>query len=124
MSARLSIQVWSVYAAVVAAGLLLVPDLFVGTIGIDAPDETLWMRVIGAVVGDLAVLYWMGWRNESRWFYQATVFGRVVVVVSLVVLALTPGPANLLIFAVVDLGGLVWTQLALNSEGASAPTAV
>jgi hypothetical protein len=120
MNARLSIQIWSVYAAVVAVGLLLVPDLFVGTVGIDAPDETLWMRVIGAVVGDLAVLYWMGWRNDSRWFYQATVYGRTVVVVSLVVLAFSPGPANLLIFAAVDLGGLIWTQLALNAEASIA----
>lgn len=116
MNARFSIQVWSVYAALVAAGLLLVPDFFVGVVGIDAPDETLWMRVVGAVVGDIAVLYWMGWRNASRWFYEATLYGRAVVIVCLVVLAFSPGPVNLLVFAAVELAGVVWTWSTLRSE--------
>lgn len=120
MNARLSIQVWSLYAALVAVGLLLVPDFFVGTVGIDAPDETLWMRVVGATVGDIAVLYWYGWRNASRWFYEATIYGRLVVIACLTVLAFSPGPANLLVFAGIELVGVAWTWSALRSERAAA----
>lgn len=124
MSAKVSILVWSVYAFILGIGLLLVPESTVGLVGIHPVGELVWLRILGAVAVDLGILYYFGWRADLRWFYQATVFGRAVVVVSVGVIAIASGPLNLLVFSLIEAIGVIWTQSALGMTWprATAPT--
>lgn len=120
MDARLSIRVWSIYALVVGLGLLLIPDPFLALTGIDVPADTVWIRVIGVAVIGISILHWFGASEGARWYFQATVYERVVVAVLIAVLAFAAEPINIVLFAAIDLGGAIWTQMSLNAERSGA----
>lgn len=111
-----SMQVWAIYALVIGASLLLVPNVILGIFGI-AETEEVWVRVVGVVVLAIDVLYWsfVSRRNEAALF--ATIYERWLVAALLAVLAFTTGPWQLVLFALVDLGGGIWTFVALRRSG-------
>jgi hypothetical protein len=110
------VRVWSIYSAVVGLGLLLIPDPFLGLTGIDVPADTVWIRVIGVTAIAISILHWFGAAEGARWYFRATVYERVVVAVLLAVLAFAAEPVNIVLFAAIDLGGAIWTQMSLNAE--------
>lgn len=110
-SAARSMQVWAIYATVVGLALLLAPNTLLGVFQIEETTE-VWVRVVGAVALALSVLYWFIVSEGSRRMFQATVYDRVVFAVIAVVLAFTTGPWQLILFAVVDAAGALWTHLA------------
>jgi hypothetical protein len=82
-----------------------------------APTTEPWIRVLGIVIGVLGTYYVAAARQELTWFFRATLWGRVIVLLgftSLVVLRLAP--PMLIGFALVDILGALWTRMALGSE--------
>jgi len=116
-AAARSLQVWSIYVLAVGAGLAVVPNTVLSALGA-AETEEVWIRVLGVVVILLAVYYWDAARFETRNLFVASVLGRAFVVAALVVLWLTGGPWQLLLFAAVDLAGAIWTVAALRQDAA------
>ena len=109
-----SVAVWTVYALLVGILLLVVPNFLLGLFQIEETSES-WVRVLGSVVVLLAIYYGFMAREDSGSMFRATVIGRVLVAIVLTLLAFTTGPWQLVLFAVVDLAGAVWTQLSLRS---------
>jgi hypothetical protein len=119
-SPRISLLFWAIYALALGAGLLLVPEQVLGLLGFDEPNE-VWVRVLGAVSIVLGFYYLMSTFNDARWFYRASVIGRWGLAVLMVFLAITAGPWQLLLTAVADFLGGLWTFLALRASGDRAP---
>ena len=106
-----SLQVWVIYTTVVGALLLFIPNVLLGLFQIEETTE-VWVRVLGLIVLVLTVMYAYTLRVRQRTMYQGTVYARWLAVVGLTVLAFTSGPWQLVLFAVVDLAGSIWTHLA------------
>lgn len=113
--ARQSLVVWSIYVYVLGAVLLLIPNVLLGVFGIEETKE-VWIRVVGVTVVALGVLYSGAVRSHTRQMYMAAVWDRYLAVVLLLILAVTVGPWQLALFAVVDVIGATWTWMALRSE--------
>lgn len=109
-----TMQVWAVYALLVGLGLLLVPNVILGLFGIEETNE-VWVRVVGAVVLSLDIIYWSILQRRDERSLPATVYERWFVAGTLTVLAFTTGPWQLILFAILDFGGATWTFLALRS---------
>ncbi len=110
-AAARSMQVWAIYATVVGLALLLVPNTLLGVFQIEETTE-VWVRVLGGVVLALTVLYWYIVSEGSRRMFQATVYDRGLFAVIAAVLAFTTGPWQLVLFAIVDAAGALWTHMA------------
>jgi len=104
-------QVWLVYSLAVGAALLLVPNTLLGLFQVEEATE-VWVRVAGALVLVLSIMYWFIIQEQSRPMFQATVYGRGFMAVVLAVLAFTAGPWQLVLFAAGDAVGALWTHLA------------
>ncbi len=112
--------VWAGYTFGIGLLLLVVPNFLLGLFRIDETNEP-WVRVLGAVVLLLAFYYFVMALNGANTMIRATVYGRGLVALVLVVLAITTGPWQLVLFAALDAAGATWTHLSLrNTAGASA----
>lgn len=114
-----SMQIWTIYALVIGASLILIPNLILGIFGIPETEE-VWVRVVGVVVVAIGILYWSFVRRGDNAALSATVYERWLVAALLTVLAFTTGPWQLVLFGVVDFGGGTWTFLALRSGDSGA----
>lgn len=115
----LSLRVWSYYVLAVGAGLLLIPNQILDILGVANTSE-VWIRVVGLVAVALGVVYFAAARDNDIGVVRSSVPARVFAVVAFVVLWITGGPWQLLIFAAIDLAGLLWSWNALRSSD-SAP---
>lgn len=107
-------QVWTVYVLVLGAGLLLFPNLVFSVFQIDETEEA-WIRIVGLLLLGYGLYYLTAVRAEFRPLYEMSVLVRWGIVVVLVVLAVTVGPWQLVLFATVDFLGGLWTFLALRT---------
>ena len=114
-SALRSMQVWAIYALVIGASLLLIPNVILGVFGIPETEE-VWVRVVGVVVLAIDVLYWSFVRRGAEVALPATVYERWLVAALLAVLAFTTGPWQLVLFGLADFAGGIWTFVALRSD--------
>lgn len=115
-----SVAVWAGYTFGVGLLLLVVPNFLLGLLRIEETTES-WVRVLGAVVLLMAFYYFVMALTAANTMFPATVYGRGLVALALVVLAITTGPWQLVLFAAVDAAGAAWTYLALhNTAPASA----
>jgi hypothetical protein len=110
-----SIQIWSTYLLVVGAGLAIIPNLILSTLGVAETDE-VWIRILGVVVVLLALYYWDAARHETSNFFLASVMGRLFVVASLLVFWAMGAPWQLLLFAALESAGALWTLSALRLD--------
>ncbi|HIE21366.1 MAG TPA: hypothetical protein EYP73_02050 [Acidimicrobiia bacterium] len=108
-----TIYVWSIYALVVGAVLAVIPNVILGALGV-AETQEVWIRVLGVVVIILALYYWDGAKNEARHLFVASLLGRGFAVAAFILLWLTGGPWQLLIFAAAEVVGTAWTYSALR----------
>ena len=108
-----TLYVWSIYALVLGVILTVVPNTALGLLGMAETDEA-WIQVLGVVIVVLALYYWDSAKNEARHFFVASLLGRGFAAAALVLLWLTGAPAQLLIFAAIEVVGLVWTYTALR----------
>lgn len=114
-----TIFVFSVYLVGMGVGLVLMPDLVLGTLGFPPTDE-IWPRVVGVLALALAYYYVMAARSGVRLFVQWTVSVRIGVFVAFTTFALMglAGPVMILLGAV-DLVAALWTAWALRKEDQS-----
>jgi hypothetical protein len=122
-NARFSLQVWSIYLVVVGASLYLIPGTILPILGFPVPVEA-YIRVVGALVVVIGYICGRSAWAKIRAFYPWSVQTRWGVALSFVVLViLNIAPVNLLIFALIDFLGGLWTFLALRNETVLAPAA-
>lgn len=114
MSAVRSLQAWTVYVLVIGISLLLVPNVILELFRV-AETREVWIRVVGVVVIALGILYWSMVRREDMGGIRATVYERYFAAGALVILAITTGPWQLVLFGVMDFLGASWTFAALRS---------
>jgi len=120
-----SLTVFGSYVLLVAATLLLVPNLMLGVFGLPETDE-VWVRVVGIPLVLLGVYYFLAGRHRLEPFIRWSIPARASVVLlyaGLVVFGLAQ--PILLMIGLVDAIGALWTWLALRSDVASSqpPTA-
>jgi hypothetical protein len=115
-----SVRVFAVYLGLLAAAVLLVPNLLLMAFGLP-PTSEVWIRVIGMLLLVLGVYYWTAASAELTPFFRATVLCRLTVPIFFVVFV-TAGWARwpLVLFGVVDAFGAGWTWWALRRSPSTA----
>lgn len=111
----LSLRVWSYYVLAVGTGLLLIPNQIFDILGIANTSE-VWVRVVGLVAIALGVVYFGGAQDNDLGVVRSSVAARAVAVIAFVGLWITGGPWQLLIFAAVDVTGLLWSWNTLRTS--------
>jgi hypothetical protein len=114
-AATLSMAVWTAYVFLLGAVFLLVPNVLLSFLGIPETDE-VWIRLAGLLLIGFGLYYMTAIRADFRPLYVVSAWGRFALVATLVVLAFTIGPWQLVLFAIVDFLGGLWTFAALRSE--------
>jgi hypothetical protein len=112
-STTTSIFVFGIYLIFVGAGFLLIPNTLLPLFRLPKTDEP-WIRVMAILVLIIAYFYLVAAHHNIIPLYWATVFGRIFVFLSFVILVLTKkAKPALIIFGIADLLGAVWTLLTL-----------
>jgi hypothetical protein len=111
--------VWTGYVVALGVGLLAIPNVILELFRIEETDE-VWIRIVGLLLVGYGLYYLTAVRAEFTPLYEMSVWVRWGIVVGLVVLAVTVGPWQLVLFASVDLLGGLWTFLALRAGPRSA----
>lgn len=118
-TAARSLYGWSIYVFAIGAALAVIPNTIFDILRIPETEE-VWVRVLGIVLIILALYYWDGARHETRNLFVASLLGRTFAVAAFIVLWLTGGPWQLMIFAAGEVVGIVWTTMALRADAALA----
>ena len=116
-----SIFVHGIYLALSGLGLIMIPNLLFGLLGIP-PTHEVWIRLVGVLTLILGFYFFQAARKEVVEFMRWTVVARLTFMTFCVIFVLLGfiGPV-LLLFGLLDLLGAVWTILALRSEGPKVP---
>ena len=115
-----SVKAFGLYVIVLGVALALAPNLLLGLFGMP-PTTEVWIRVVGVLAFNIGVYYVYAAKCEARAFFQASVYTRVLVLVSFATFAgLGLASPILVVFGLADFAGAVWTQLALRAERAGA----
>lgn len=113
-----SLWVFGIYVLLVAAGLLLIPNLMLGLFGLPATSE-IWVRVVGIPLVLLGAYYFLAGRNDLVPFIRWSVPVRASVILFYLILVLTGMVTpTILMFGLVDLLGAAWTQLSIRADQA------
>jgi len=114
-----SVFAFGVYLGVGGIALMFLPHRLCDTFGLRSPDDTLWVRVCGVLLVDLAHYCIRAARNEHIRFIRWTVPPRLLTLPILgVVVASGLENASILVFGVVDALAALWTLFALPRRGA------
>ena len=114
--AAFSIKASCCYILALGLALVLVPNLVLSALRMP-PTSEIWIRVLGVVVINIGIFYWIAAETESVALFRASVVVRPLVLVwfaGFVALGLTS--PMLLVFGAVEVVGALWTWLALRSE--------
>ncbi len=114
-SASRSLQVWAGYVLMLGLGLLLIPNMVFSLFGIEHTDE-VWIRAAGFLLLGYGAYYATAVRAEFLPLYRVSVWVRWGIAGCLVALAFITGPWQLLLFALGDFLGGLWTFVALRSK--------
>jgi hypothetical protein len=115
-AAAKSMVVFGIYLLLLGLTLLIAPNALLVTFG-NPPTSEPWIRVLGVVVMLLAYYYARAGREGVVPFFRWTVHTQLAIpvfFVAFVVLGLAR--ATLILFALPDLAGAIWTHLALRAE--------
>ncbi len=116
-----SLWVFGLYVWLVAAGLLLIPNLMLGLFGLPETNE-IWIRVVGIPLVLLGGYYFLAGRNDLVPFIRWSVPARASVILFYLILALTGAvKPTILLFGVVDLVGAGWTALSIRADQTNVP---
>ena len=116
--AAISIFVFGVYLLLNGIVMMAAPNALLATLN-QPPTQEPWLRVFGAVVFVLALYYIAAARQEVVPFFRFTIWGRPLVMLLLLILTVAGViPPIMVMFAVIDTAGAVWTALALRSTPA------
>lgn len=124
LNSKRSMQAFGIYLVVVSGlGLMLVPHVMLGMLGLSAGDDA-WIRMVGMLASIIGVYYLVaasaGIRDIIKWsipirFYAAFFMGFLFVSGTL--------STGILLFAAIDALGAAWTWVALRNETESLPNA-
>ena len=111
-----SLQVFGLYLGLLGLLLTVAPNLLLDLFGFSTTSEP-WIRVLGFVVVVLAHYYLAAAHGEDRLFMRATIIPRLTVLPVFAIFVWAGwAPVNLLLFALPDLLGALWTRQALSAE--------
>lgn len=104
------------YTLAMGLGLILVPNQLMGLFRMPTTSE-VWIRVLGVVVLNVGVIYWVAARSEAVALFRASVYVRPMVLLWFAAFALL-GLASpvLVLFGVVEAAFALWTWLTMRSE--------
>jgi hypothetical protein len=108
-----TIYYWSFFAFAIGLTFLLVPNLVLSLLGLPATDEP-WIRFLGALTITVGIYYRACARAEAIAFFRATLPGRFFVAAGIAVVAAVWGYWPVMLVAVADVGGALWTWSALR----------
>ena len=115
-----TVKAFGLYVIVLGLCLVLAPNLLLSLFGIP-PTSEVWIRVVGLLAFNIGIYYVYAAKCEARAFFQASVYSRVLVLVTFAAFAgLGLASPVLVVFGLADFAGAVWTQLALRAERAMA----
>lgn len=114
--AAFSIKASCCYILVLGLALVLVPNLVLSAVRLP-PTTEIWIRVLGVVVLNIGIFYWIAAQTESVALFRASVVVRPLVLVWFAgFVALGLASPMLLVFGAVEVAGALWTWLAMRSE--------
>ena len=115
-----TILVFGLYLCVLGFILLVTPNTLLGVLGLPLTTE-VWIRILGGLVGIAGGYYIQAARHELIPFFRATIWGRLTVLVLLVVFAaLSLTPPMIVLFGIIDAIGAFWTAAALRPTSRAA----
>jgi hypothetical protein len=113
-NAPLSLFVWAAIQVLAGVALLLVPDLMLGILQVETTD-TVWVRIIGALILGLAYYNVEVGRTQSAPLMRVSVVVRIFVALTVVAfVALGMGPLTVLPVAAIEGASAAWTAYALG----------
>lgn len=119
--AALSLKVFAFYLWFLCGSLLFAPNLMLSAFAMPQTNE-VWLRVVGVLAGALGYYYLLAIRAGLQVFVRHTVFVRASILPIFSGLVLLAGaPPQLVLFALVDLAGALWTHFALRKDLSQAP---
>ncbi len=112
-----SVFYFGLYLVGLGISLILFPNVLLNLFGVPSTSE-VWIRVVGMLLLALSVYYIVSSRLELTPVFKVTMYIRSTILIFFTSFWLvgwvTP---NIILFAVVDFMGAVWTYLALKKEG-------
>ena len=114
--AAFSVKASCVYIIALGLALALVPNLVLSVLRMP-PTSEIWIRVLGVVIINIGVFFWVAARTESVALFRTSVVVRPLALLwfgAFVLLGLV-SPV-LLLFGVIEAAGALWTWLALRTE--------
>ncbi len=113
-SASKSIYYFGIYLAILAVSLMAFPNTLLGLFQL-SPTHEVWIRVLGAVVLDISILYVFMAPTNNVLFMTLTIYVRASILIWLILfVALEIAPVQLILFGLVDATGAGWTYFALR----------
>ena len=114
--AAFSIKASCCYIIALGLALVLVPNLVLSAMRMP-PASDVWIRVLGVVVINIGIFFWVAARTEAVDLFRASVVIRPLVLVWFAAfVALGLASPMLLVFGVIEAAGALWTWLALRSD--------
>src|SRR5688572_30252164 len=111
-----TVYYFGIYLLVIAAALMAFPNTLLGMFQI-APTNEIWIRVLGAVVFDIGILYVFMAPANNPLFMILTVYVRFSILLWFILfVALNMAPVQLILFGLIDAAGGAWTYFALRKE--------
>ena len=104
------------YIIALGLGLVLVPNLVLAALRMP-PTSEVWIRVLGIVIVNIGIFFWVAAHIRSIALFRASVYVRPLALVwfsAFVLLGLAP--PQLLVFGVIEAAGALWTWLTMRSE--------
>jgi hypothetical protein len=106
-----SVYYFSFYLLIAGLSLFLFPNDTIGLLGFEATEE-IWIHLVGALTFILGTFFFYMAKREVLPFFYISIFGRAIFVLAILLLVIFKNaPSALLLFAAVDLAGLLWTSL-------------
>lgn len=113
----ISVLVYGIYLAISGLMLLFVPNLLIGSLGIE-PTSEVWIRLSGILLMAVSVYYFLGSKYEIVVIFKATVFIRFSIIFFFTAFALLSMVSpNIIVLSLIDLFGGIWTYVMLKKEG-------
>ena len=113
-----SLFVFALYVGILGIVFILIPNVLLKAVSGLSTTE-VWIRLFGMLLLYLGFYYTQAARKEMKDFFRWTVYTRsTVIVFAIIFVVLRFAKPPLVMFALVDLLGAIWTGLALRSERA------
>lgn len=107
-----SIWYFGIYLLLAGLALFAVPNRVLALLGMQGTTEP-WIRLAGTLTFILGIFFMYTARKEVRPFFYISMFGRGIFVAAVLgLVASGKAPAPLMLFALADVLGLLWTFFA------------